>query len=343
MGGVDNVRQPVDYGKAFAAYCHAEPAARPEIPAYLSAFTFPVEFRYHLETTGSTRDYHGPVGVPSIKWDIDRVELCGKREAEARPDRIDGTSFVTSDQSLDAALHDCRRLASFLADRYCLDANDLLIGFSGSKGFHVELPISWSVEASPDANMVCHVFAERIAHEVGVVIDNGIYDRVRAFRAWNSLHPRTGLHKIRINLDDLLFASVDWIKHRAVEPIPFDPPIPSPCPLAEADWRQAEIALRRQVEERQARRAGSNDTGKLNALTRQLIVEPTAIEIGERHRRLFSAAANLAEMGAEEGLIFSLLAEPGLDTGLPPREVVRQIRTGIEHARRQKGEGGADA
>ena len=93
--------------------------------------------------------------------------------------------------------------------------------------------------------------------------------------------------------------------------------------------------------ERQARRTGPTDTG-LNALTRQLIVEPIAVEVGERHRRLFSAAANMAELGTIDDLILAILTEPGLDTGLPPREVERQIRTGIEHTRRQRGEGGAD-
>ena len=178
MGGTDNARQLVDYAK-----CLAHPAARCEVPAYLSAFVYPVEFRRHLETTGSTRDYRGPVGVPSVKWDIDR------------------------DGNLDAALNDTRRLAAFLADRYRLDADDLLIGFSGSKGFHVELPIGWMVEASPDANMICRLFAERAANDIGVVIDSGVYDKVRPFRAWNSKHPRTGLRKIRIELDDLLVSS----------------------------------------------------------------------------------------------------------------------------------------
>jgi hypothetical protein len=73
-------------------------------------------------------------------------------------------------------------------------------------------------------------------------------------------------------------------------------------------------------------------------LTRQLIVEPIAVEVGERHRRLFSAAANMAEFETIDGLILAVLTEPGLDTGLPPREVERQIHTGIEHARRQRGE-----
>ena len=52
--------------------------------------------------------------------------------------------------------------------------------------------------------------------------------------------------------------------------------------------------------------------------------------------------ANLAELGTLDDLIRAILTEPGLDTGLPPREVERQIRCGIEHARRQRGEGGAD-
>jgi len=318
MGGADNARQLVDYGKAFHAYCNADPAARPEIPAYLSAFVYPVEFRRHLETTESTRDYHGPVGVPSIKWDIDR------------------------DGNLDAALRDTRRLSAFLTDRYRLDADDLLIGFSGSKGFHVELPVGWMVEASPDANLTCRRFAEHAANEVGVTIDSGVYDKVRPFRAWNTRHPKTGLHKIRVELDDLLVSSAASITGRAVEPIPFDPPIPAPSPSLLAAWNASERDVRRRQVERQARQTGPTDAG-LNALTRQLIAEPINVEVGERHRRLFSAAANMAELGTIDDLILAVLTEPGLDTGLPPREVERQIRTGIEHTRRQRGEGGENA
>ena len=107
----------------------------PKIPAYLSAFVFPDQFRRHLETTGSTRDYLGPVGVPSVKWDIDR-------------------------ENIDIALRDMRRLASFLTDRFRLDDDDLMVGFSGSKGFHIELPVGWMVEPTPDANITCRLFAE---------------------------------------------------------------------------------------------------------------------------------------------------------------------------------------
>ena len=70
-------------------------------------------------------------------------------------------------------------------------------------------------------------------------------------------------------------------------------------------------------------------------------MEPESVEVGERHPRLFSAAANLAEFETIDDLIVAVLTEPGLDIGLPPREVERQIRCGIEHARRKTGEGGA--
>jgi hypothetical protein len=52
LGDVSNARHLIEYGKAFNAYCNADPAARPEIPAYLSAFVYPVAFKRHLDSTG---------------------------------------------------------------------------------------------------------------------------------------------------------------------------------------------------------------------------------------------------------------------------------------------------
>ena len=57
------------------------------------------------------------------------------------------------------------------------------------------------------------------------------------------------------------------------------------------------------------------DTG-LNALTRQLIAEPNSVEVGERHLRLYSASANMAEFETIDGLIHAILTEPGLDIRL---------------------------
>jgi hypothetical protein len=159
--------------------------------------------------------------------------------------------------------------------------------------------------------------------------------------AWNSRHPKTGLHKIRVRLDDLLYASPKWITDHAAEPIPFNHPSATSSPSLVAAWGEASKAVRRQVEEQQSRQP-SPDGASINALTRQLIVDSTTVEIGSRHARLFSAAGNLAEFATVNDLVHAILTEPGLDTGLPPKEVRRQIDCGIEHARRQRGGGGAN-
>jgi hypothetical protein len=53
--------------------------------------------------------------------------------------------------------------------------------------------------------------------------------------------------------------------------------------------------------------------------------------VGDRHRLLFSASANLAEFGCPPALAHALLTEPALDCGLSPSEVRRQIDCGLSH------------
>jgi hypothetical protein len=314
LGGAENRREVVSYRKASLAYAHADPAVHPELPAFLSAHAFPLAFRDHVNATASTAGYAGPVGVPCLNFDLDRTDL-------------------------DAALRDVRRLAGFLADRY---AADLVVSFSGSKGFHVSMPTGGFIEPAPDAHQVGKALACRLADEAGIMIDTGIYDAVRLWRASNTRHRKSGLHKVRFDLDDLPYLDADRIRRRAVEPVPFDPPAPaSPPPRLVADWQEVAREVRRQTRERQATRTAGHTDTRINPTTRLLLCDPTAVRTGERHGTLFSAAANLAEFGSLDDLIAALLTPPALDTGLPPREVERQIRCGIDHARRQTGEGGA--
>ena len=83
---------------------------------------------------------------------------------------------------------------------------------------------------------------------------------------------------------------------------------------------------------RDDRRGGTVGNSKINALTWSFLHEGASE--GERHRLLFSAAANLAEFDTVDDLISAILTTPGLDTGLPQREVERQIQCGIKHTRK---------
>jgi hypothetical protein len=310
VGGVAGTRRPVDYAAAFRAHCACDGRAEVHREAYLSAFTYGAEFRTHLDATGSTAGYAGPCWAPWLLFDIDR-----------------------SDRG--AALADARRLAASLLDRYRgLDDDDLLLFFSGSKGFHVGLPTTWQPEPSPVFHAVARAFCEARAAASGVRIDPAVYARVQPFRSPNSRHSKTGLHKRRLTYSELMGLSAERVAELAREPLPFDPSEPVAADeRAAADWSAAERMAERAAAARAARAAPAGVPGRLQRETLDLIRgEP--LDVGERHRRLFRAAANLAEFDCPPALAHELLTDPGRDCGLPPADVRRQIDCGLAHGSR---------
>ena len=116
-----------------------DPRAECGREAYLSAFQFGPDFRQHLETTGSTAGFPGPCWSPWLWWDIDNDELHYAHE-------------------------DAGALAAFLVERYAVEPGDLLLFFSGSKGFHLGLPTAlWSPPPSLDFHRTARRFAENVA------------------------------------------------------------------------------------------------------------------------------------------------------------------------------------
>jgi hypothetical protein len=301
-------RRLVDATAAFPGYASCDERAEVHREAYLSAFTFGDDFRQLLEATGSTKGYTGICGAPWVWWDIDR------------------------DDNLEAGLTDARRLAASILERYTtLGEDDLLIFYSGSKGFHVGLPTAlWTPEPSVHFHRITRRFAEGIAGAAGVTVDSGVYDKVRAFRAPNSRHPKTGLYKRRLSYDEVLNLSLDRILGLAEQPEPFDlPPAPAPSDRAQADWAEAATRVQRAAELKIQRQLAGQGTPSLNRTTLEFI--RNGAEVGDRHRLLFSAAANLAEFGCTPELAHALLTEAALDSGLTPSEVRRQIDCGLQH------------
>ncbi len=102
---------------------------------------------------------------------------------------------------------------------------------------------------------------------------------------------------------------------------------------AAADWQAALQAVERETEGKAQRRAAVADgTPRLNRATLDFIRD--AADQGDRHRLLFSAAANLAEFGCPPALAHALLTEAALDSGLTPSDVRRQIECGLTQARK---------
>ncbi|HPM79133.1 MAG TPA: DNA primase [Candidatus Anammoximicrobium sp.] len=299
-------RRLVDWHRAFAAYAACDELADVERESFLSCFTFGADFRKHLESTGTTKGFAGACGSPWLWVDIDRPDL-------------------------DAATVAARRLAAVIADRYRLDGSELLAFFSGGKGYHLGLPLSLAGSPAPSAefNAVARRLAEGLAELAGVAIDAGVYDRVRLFRAPNSRHGKTGLHKRRLDFRELLHLGPGTIRDLAEQPEPFDIPAP-PAPNSQAvsDWQASAADVERAAAARRERQAGTgNGAGRLNRST--LAAIRGELPTGDRHRLLFSAAANLAELACPPGLAHELLTEGALDAGLAPGEVRRQIDCGL--------------
>jgi hypothetical protein len=310
VGSVTGRRRLVDAGAAFAGYAASHPKAEVSREAYLSAFWFGADFRDYLAQTGSTKGFDGPCWALIIWWDID---------AEDDPQ---------------GALDGARRLASTILERYrSLDDDTLLLFFSGAKGFHVGLPLCWDAPPSLDFNRIARRFAESFGQLAGVKIDISVYDKVRAYRAPNSRHPKTGFHKRRLSLDELMRLSLDGIRQLAMQPEPFGLPAPvATCEQAAADWQAAIKVVQQQNEEKTRRCAAvANGMPTLNRQTLDFIRD--GAEQGDRHRLLFSAAANLAEFGCPPALAHALLSDAALDSGLTPSDVRRQIECGLAHVK----------
>lgn len=305
LGPLIGERRLVDTNAAFAGYADCDERAEVERESYLSAFTFGPDFRDHLRENGTSKGFTGPCWARWIWFDIDREE------------------------DLDGAKEAARRLATALAVRFGVEG-ELLIFFSGSKGFHLGIPTAlWVPSPSPDFHRAARRFAENAAALQGVEIDRGVYDRVRAFRAPNSRHAKTGLHKRRLAFDSLMQLSTAGILELAARPEPFEiPDVRRLSGEAAADWADAEDQIASERAAMFQGRGSGADATRLNRRTLDFIRDGATN--GERARRLFSAAANLAEFSCPPALAHALLTEAALDSGLPPGEARRQIDCGLQ-------------
>jgi hypothetical protein len=306
VGPCTNVRRLIDWPSAFVAYSQCDERAECESEAYLSAFTFGNAFRGHLTRHGTTKGYAGGCWAPWLWFDIDRDDI-------------------------DLATHDARRLSSCLIDRFAIAGDALLAFYSGAKGFHIGIPTSlWKPEPSNSFHACCRRFAESVAVAAGVAIDLGVYDRVRAFRAPNSRHPKTGRFKRSLSLDELMHLRSSRIIELADSPEPFEiPDPPATDQKAVQLWNDAVIMVDAQHTIATQRRCNGNSPTSLNRSTLEFIRDGATA--GDRHRLLFSAAANLAELGCTLDLALALLSESALDSGLAPSEVRRQIECGLKY------------
>ena len=139
----------------------------------------------------------------------------------------------------------------------------------------------------------------------------------------------------KVNYDELMHLNADGIRALAVAPRPFVliDPTAVPEPQLARDWQQAAEAVAREYLTKAAQRiedAAAGGPDRLNRATLDFIREGASV--GDRHRLLFSAAANLGEFDCPPRLACALLMPSALDSGLTPADAVRQIECGLKCA-----------
>jgi hypothetical protein len=276
---------------------------------YQSALVFPdPAFREHFQACGR-KGWTGPCGTFLLRWDADG----------------------------EGALSDTRRLASYLIDHYRLDQDQVLVGLSGSKGYHVELPFGPVAPADHVPATVGRI-CRSVADAVGIAaFDPSVYDRTRLWRCWNSRHERSGRFKRRLGPDELLHLGRDRHAELAREPLAFDPPDPVRSDLLDRDWSgalAAETAARREQVPGVARhRDGALTDTAWRFLTGR------ATHPG-RHRGCVHAAAVLARAGCPRALAFDLLARAAEGCGMVSEygraDVLRAIENGWRRGRDER-------
>lgn len=312
VGSCHEVRRLVDATAAFLGHARCDSKAGLHQECYLSAFQFDAQFQHYLSERGSPKGFDGPCWSPWLWIDIDRPQL------------VDAT-------------HDAQRLAEFVTARYSIEPSKLLIFFSGSKGFHLGIPVGLvgTVSPSGEFHRQCRQFAQWLSGQSKVPIDTGVYDRVRLFRAPNSRHPKTGLHKRRLSLEELS-RPIETIRELAQSPMSFELPQPtSACTVAVEDWNQASMPLFQLAPKTDFPKEIPYHSGRRRLNRGTLDFMRSGAPTGDRHRLLFSAAANLAELDCPLPLALELLQDAALDSGLSPSDVRRQIECGWSSQRKE--------
>jgi replicative DNA helicase len=94
--------------------------------------------------------------------------------------------------------------------------DNIQIWFSGNKGFHLDIPIKQNLDRQEFINIVFNLAADRKTFDVR------INDEARIIRNPLSRHPKSGLYKIPLTLQELQTLKIDEIKKSAKDIDGFD-------------------------------------------------------------------------------------------------------------------------
>ena len=116
---------------------------------------------------------------------------------------------------------DAKAVLSYFKIVYKIDPTDIDIYFSGKKGLHMIVPAHiLGIEPDPHLNEIFKYIVSSISgYTPHKTVDLKIYDNRRLFRIPNTIHGDTGLYKVPLTVDEIMHASIDEIRTKAMSPV----------------------------------------------------------------------------------------------------------------------------
>ena len=347
-------KQKIRWLETFKAACSCNPYIINQTDFFLSLYSFDKGLIEHFRQTGnSVAGYCGACYCPFIWFDIDRGNLTDAQKDAAR--LVEYLTQTPADSDSDSGL-------------IVPDTESILIFFSGSKGFHVGVPIAVFGDGAKPGKEFPGQYkraALEVARRAGVAVDRSVYDRQRLFRCPNTKHSKSGLFKIPLSFFELTACkTIDEIKQRAQRPrrlvwveserdkvdidaVRFSPAV-KPVPGAVALWNEAQAdmfsalpAMGQSVNEDMGQPGAERpfspcqnrfpDGSSVPRIRRDTLnyIQHGAQE-GKRAVCLFNAVADCIRCGWNRTSVESLFYTIGNQTGLYWSEVRKQIEAGIK-------------
>jgi hypothetical protein len=214
--------------------------------------------------------------------------------------------------SPEQSLQDCRKIFMMLKQ---MDASKhSRVYFSGSKGFHLAIPIEYikGIKPHKDLPVILGFFASRLCGDVE--IDKDLYRHLNLLRLQNTVNKKSGLYKIRISEEELENLSIQEIKELARNPRTLEENIDeiTENESLTAIYRDAlkdydEFADRRSrqssVEKQDVDEVPNNRKLCIWKLWRQ------GAEEGHRHKSMLRLAVHYKQEGFAENEVYAMIVE----------------------------------
>ena len=194
---------------------------------------------YTMEMGHGVRDNFGrhiPTTDATINEDLEKLARdYGNTDIYITPVvKVDGTDDVLGDMIIDIdidgadkdedaynAVRDetiatCRWIHRNLA----ISISDLTIEFSGSKGYHIYVPMVdvAGIKPSKDLVDIYRYLGNKIKAEVAPNLDMSMYQPNRLFRIQNSINSKSGLYCVPVAFSELMSSSLELIQEWASSP-----------------------------------------------------------------------------------------------------------------------------